>query len=80
MLGAILRDSAATTLAGVAAGWLLGLGLGRAMASLFVDLQPFDAWTFTLVPAGFVIAALAATVIPARRATRVDPMTALRSE
>jgi predicted permease len=65
----ILGESLTTTLAGIAAGWLLGLGIGRVMASTFVDLAAFDPWTFALVPVGFVIAAIAATWTPARRAT-----------
>jgi predicted permease len=80
VLRLILRESVATTLCGIAAGWVLGIGEGQALASLFVDMAPFDGWTFSLVPAGFVLAALGATWIPARRATLVNPVTALRSE
>jgi predicted permease len=82
--GAVVRllvsESLATTLGGVGLGWLLGLGIGRVMAATFVDLAAFDAWTFALVPAGFVLASLAATWVPARRATEVTPVAALRSE
>lgn len=82
--GAVLRlivaESLRTALAGVAAGWVLGLGVGRIMASLFVDLAAFDAWTFLLVPVGLVLTAAAATWLPARRATLVNPVTALRNE
>jgi hypothetical protein len=80
VLGLILRESLMTTLAGIAAGLLLGVGVGRVMASMFVDLEPFDLLTFSIAPAGFVLAALAATLIPARRATTVSPVVALRAE
>ena len=80
VLRLILSESLGTAIAGVAAGWLLGLGVGRVMASIFVDLPAFDGWTFTIVPVGFVLAAIAATWPPARRATEVNPVTALRAE
>ncbi len=80
VLGLIVRESLTTTLAGIAAGLILGIGVGRVMASMFVDLAGFDVWTFALTPVGFVLAALAATWVPARRATAVNPLNALRSE
>jgi ABC-type antimicrobial peptide transport system permease subunit len=80
VLQLIVSESLATVVGGVTAGWLLGLGVGRIMASVFVDLPGFDPWTFAVVPAGFVFAALIATWPPARRATQVNPMTALRAE
>ncbi|MGQ0732835.1 MAG: ADOP family duplicated permease [Acidobacteriota bacterium] len=80
VLRLFLCESLGTTLGGVAVGWLLGLGVGRVMASTFVDLSPFDPVTFTLIPAGLIAAAMAATWIPARRATVVNPVTALRAE
>lgn len=80
ILRVILGDSLATIAAGVVAGVLLGLGIGRIMASMFVDLTAVDPWTFGLVPLGFVVAAVVATWVPARRATTVNPVTALRSE
>ena len=80
VLGLILRESLMTTLAGIAAGLILGVGVGRLLASMFVDLAPFDVWTFTLAPVGFVLAGLAATWAPARRATAINPLNALRSE
>jgi predicted permease len=80
VLRLILGESLRTTLGGVVTGWLLGLGVGQIMASMFVDLAAFDPWTFALVPVGFVLAALVATWLPARRATAVNPVAALRSE
>jgi ABC-type antimicrobial peptide transport system permease subunit len=80
VLRMILSESLLTVAGGVAAGWLLGVGAGRVMAGIFVDLPAFDSWTFAAVPAGFVLAALAATWGPARRATAINPVTALRAE
>jgi ABC-type antimicrobial peptide transport system permease subunit len=80
VLRLILSESLGTTAGGVALGWLLGLGVGRVMSSVFVDVASFEPWTFALVPTGFVLAALAAAWGPARRATQVSPMTALRIE
>ena len=80
VLGLIVRESLTTTLAGIATGLILGIGVGRVMGSMFVDVESFDIWTFSLAPVGFVVAALAATLLPARRATTVNPVTALRAE
>ena len=80
VLRMILGESLKTTAGGVAVGWLLGIGIGQVLASTFVDMKGFDLWTFALVPVGFVTAALAATWLPARRATEINPVTALRAE
>ena len=80
VLGLILRESLMTTLAGIAVGLILGIGVGRVLGSMFVDVESFDVWTFSLAPVGFVLAALAATWVPARRATAVNPLNALRAE
>lgn len=80
VLRMILSESLATAACGIAAGWLMGLGVGRLMASIFVDLPAFDLWTFASVPVGFIAAVVAATWLPARRATDINPTTALRAE
>ncbi|MDP1571299.1 MAG: ABC transporter permease [Vicinamibacterales bacterium] len=76
----VLVESLKTTAVGIAVGWLLGLGVGQVLAALFVDLAAFVPWIFALVPAGFLLASVVATWGPARRATRVNPVTALRAE
>ncbi len=76
----VLAESLSVTLAGIGIGWLLGIGVGRLLGSIFVDVASFDALTFTVVPVGFALAGLAAAWFPARRATKVNPMTALRTE
>jgi len=80
VLRLILVENLATAVAGIAAGWLLGIGVGRVMASVFVDIPAFDPWIFSLVPTCFVLAALGATWTPARRASAVNPISALRAE
>jgi predicted permease len=76
----IVGEGLTLTLLGVAIGVMLGVGVGQVLGSIFVDLSAFDLWVFTLVPVSFVGAALVASWLPARRATRIDPLNALRTE
>ena len=65
---------------GVASGLGVALGLMRTMASLLFEVSPVDPATYVAVSLGLVAAVLIATYVPARRATRVDPLIALRCE
>lgn len=76
----ILREGVAMTATGVALGLALGLAVGQACASLLYDVSAVDPLTFVLAPLVLATAALAACWWPARRATRISPMTALRAE
>jgi putative ABC transport system permease protein len=67
-------------LLGVAAGLLAAFGLTRLMASLLFGVQPADPFTFTAVSVVLAMVALFASWIPALKATRVDPIIALRYE
>jgi len=67
-------------LIGVAFGLLGSFALTRLMKSLLFDVTTTDPLTFSLVPLLLAVVSLAACYIPARRATKVDPLIALRSE
>jgi putative ABC transport system permease protein len=68
------------TLLGVAIGVIAALSLTRLMRGLLFEVSPIDPPTFASVALLLILVALLACYIPARRATRVDPMIALRHE
>jgi predicted permease len=76
----VLRDSLMLTAVGVAIGIPFALLTGRALASSLYGVKPDDAITFVFAVLGIAPVALGASMIPARRAANVDPLTALRSE
>jgi putative ABC transport system permease protein len=67
-------------LAGTAIGLAAAFVLTRSMGTLLFGVTPTDPATFILVPFGLALVALLASYLPARRATRVDPVAALRAE
>lgn len=75
-----LMSSGSLVLIALAFGMPLALAAARGLRSLLYEVSPTDPATLTTVVAGLVIAALAATYLPARRASRVDPSEALRYE
>lgn len=80
VFASILRQGMALALAGSATGLLGAMILSRVMATLLYDARPNDPLTFVGAAALLTIVALAACYLPARDATRVDPMVALRYE
>jgi putative ABC transport system permease protein len=76
VIGEGLKLSAAGILIGVAGAFLIT----RVMASLLVDVRPTDPATFAAIVLVFATIAMTASWIPARRASRLDPMAAIREE
>jgi predicted permease len=80
VLGLVLRQGMELAVIGIMAGLLGAVALTRVMAGLLFGVSTIDAATFGVVPALLAVVAFAATVIPAWRTTRVDPVVALREE
>jgi putative ABC transport system permease protein len=76
----VVRQGLGLVVAGLVAGLAGSLALLRVMSSLLYGVAPTDPATFAAVAAVLVTVATAASYLPARRATRVDPMIALRAE
>ena len=80
VLSMMLKEGAALAAVGVALGLPLAALLGFAVSSLLYDVKPLDPVVFVTAPAVLAMATLFATWLPARRATRVTPLTALRAD
>ena len=80
IVGMILRQGAELTVAGVIAGLIGAAALTRVMGTLLFGVGTHDLLTFSIVPLVLGSIALLAVYIPALRATRVDPVVALREE
>ena len=76
----VLRDSLRMTAIGVAVGVPLALLVGRALTSTLYGVKPYDPGIYAFAALGVAAVAIAASLVPARRAAGVDPLTALRSE
>lgn len=80
VLRMIMREGLVMLLCGVILGLLLAIATGKILSGVLYQVGPLDPIAFTIAPLLLAIAALGATWLPARRATRVDPMRALRTE
>ena len=80
VLELIVKKGMALAIVGAAIGLVASLALTRLMRSLLFEVTPTDWLTFVIVSVVLLAVALLACYIPARRATKVDPLVALRYE
>ncbi len=80
VLRSILQEGMALTLLGAAIGLALAIALARMAGTFLYGISPIDAWTFALAPALLLTIAMVACFLPARRASRLDPLRALRHD
>ena len=80
VLKMVLREGMLLTTVGIGVGLALGVVLTRLISSQLYNLSATDPTTFTTVSLFLTFVVLAASYLPARRATRVDPLVALRYE
>jgi predicted lysophospholipase L1 biosynthesis ABC-type transport system permease subunit len=80
VLRMILRRGMGTTVVGLTAGVAMAFGLARLVSSLIFGVSAADPTTFVGIPLALIATAVVAIVVPARRATKVDPILALRYE
>ncbi len=80
VLRLVLSQGAQLTLPGVVVGLLLALASGIVLESLLYEVSPLDPLTYGVVAIVLVVVSMAATLLPAYRATRLDPITSLREE
>lgn len=80
VLGLVVRETMLLVVAGMAIGVAMALGAGRLVSSQLFGIEPTDGTVLLLAVMTLIVASAAAGYLPARRATRVDPMVALRYE
>jgi putative ABC transport system permease protein len=80
VLSLIMRRGLALTIVGVTSGLIVAASAARSIESMLFGITPFDPSAFGAVAIGFALVAAVASYVPARRATRVDPVVALREE
>ena len=78
VMAMIMKESAGLTLAGLAVGLPIALLLGKVLSSILYDVSGFDPLVFVVAPIVLAAASMFASYLPARRATRVNPLSALR--
>ena len=80
VLRLVARDGLVLAVAGLGLGLLIAYGASGAIRGLLVDISPADPMTYAAVSGALAAVALLATYLPARRASRVDPIVALRAD
>ena len=80
VLGMVLREGALLAAGALVVGVVAAVGLSRFLVELLFEVSATDPGTYAAVGAVLAVVALLASYVPARRATKVDPMQALRSE
>jgi putative ABC transport system permease protein len=80
VLRLILRSGLGLALTGVVIGTVAAIWTSRLMRNMLHDVSPSDPMTFAAVGAGLAVVAILASLVPAWRATRVDPVVALKTE
>ena len=80
ILGRVLRKGLGLIVAGTFIGLCVSFGLTRYLESQLWGISATDPWTFAAVVTLIILVGFAACLLPARRATRVDPLIALRYE
>ena len=80
VLGFVLGRAVRLTMLGIGAGLLSALALTRVLTRLLYGVRPTDAVTFIVVAGMLLVVTLLASYIPARRALKIDPLQALRTE
>ena len=76
----VVREGAATVLAGIGAGLIVAFASFRMVRSQLFGVEPYDPLTLTAATLLLLIVAFGAAYLPAARASRIDPTTALRHE
>jgi putative ABC transport system permease protein len=76
----VIAAAMRTVAPGLALGALLAVAGSGLLRSLLYGVSPFDVWALAVAVIGLAVAAVGSSLLPAGRATRVDPMIAIRSE
>jgi ABC-type lipoprotein release transport system permease subunit len=76
----VLSQAGKLVIAGVALGMVVAMLASRLLQAQLFEIAPSDATTYVAVAVGLVLVSTIASWIPARRASRIDPMSALRQD